>query len=112
MFKKGEVELELVTNDMLLMVEKGTRGRICQAIQRYAKANNKFMKNYDKNVTSSYLAYLDARPYPERISYRLTGMGTQQNIPKNQNVKLLTLICLFVKSKFNDPPKDFSINYP
>ena len=42
---------------MLLIVEKGTRGGICQAIHRNAKANNKYMKNYDKNTTSSYLAY-------------------------------------------------------
>ena len=45
---------------MLLMVEKGTRGGIYQAIHRYAKANNKYMKNYDKNIISSYLTYLDA----------------------------------------------------
>ena len=39
--KKTELELELLTkNDMLLMVEKGTRGGICQAIHRYAKAND------------------------------------------------------------------------
>ena len=38
---------------MLLMVGKGTRGGICQAIHRYAKANNKYIKNYDKNITSS-----------------------------------------------------------
>ena len=44
---------------MLLMVEKGIRGRICHAIHRYAKANNKYMKNYDKNIESSYLMYLD-----------------------------------------------------
>ena len=40
---------------MLLMVEKGTRGVICQAIHRYAKANNKYMKTYYKNIESSYL---------------------------------------------------------
>ena len=45
---------------MLLMVEKGIRGRICQAIYRYAKANNKYMNNHDKRKIISYLMYLDA----------------------------------------------------
>ena len=59
--RKTEVKLELLTNyDMLLMVEKGIRSGICQVIHRYAKANNKYMKNYDKNAESSYLVFLDA----------------------------------------------------
>ena len=59
--KKTQVELELLTdNDMLLMFEEGTRGGMCQATYRYAKANNKYMKNYDKNKESSYLEYVDA----------------------------------------------------
>ena len=46
--KKTELELELLTNtNMLLIAEKGIRGGICKVIQRYAKANNKYMKNYD-----------------------------------------------------------------
>ena len=58
--KKTGVELELLTDiDMLLMIEKGTRGGICQATHRYAKANNKYMKNYNKNIESSYIQYLD-----------------------------------------------------
>ena len=61
LFKKTEVKLELLTdNDMLLMVEKGIRGGICNAIHRYAKANNKYMKNYDEKVESSYIQYLEA----------------------------------------------------
>ena len=61
-FKKTEVKLELLTDiDMLLMVEKGIRGGICHAIHRYAKANNKYMKIYDKNTKSSHLMYLDAK---------------------------------------------------
>ena len=52
--KKAEVELELLTNiDNLSMAEKGVRGRICHAIHGYAKANNKYMKKYDKNIESS-----------------------------------------------------------
>ena len=62
--KKTEVKLELLTeNDMLLMVEKGIRGGICQAIHikhNKTKTNNKYMKNYDKNKESSYIQYLDA----------------------------------------------------
>ena len=45
---------------MLLMVEKGIRGGIIQATHMYARANNKNMKNYDKKIESSYLAFLDA----------------------------------------------------
>ena len=58
-FKKTEVNLELITDcNMLLMIEKGIRGGICQATHRYAKANNKYMNNY-KKIDSSYIEYLD-----------------------------------------------------
>ena len=53
--------LELLTDiDMLLIAKNGIRVGICQAIHRYAVVNNKYMKNYDKNIKSSYLTYLDA----------------------------------------------------
>ena len=48
--KKTQIELELLTNnDMLLMFEEEIRDGMCQATHRYAKANNKYMKNHDKN---------------------------------------------------------------
>ena len=56
--KKAGVKLELFTDtDVLLMVEKGIRGGICQAIYRYVKANNKYMKSHDKSIISSYLVF-------------------------------------------------------
>ena len=45
---------------MILMIEKEIRGGICQVTHRYAKANNKYMKNYNKNIESSFTEYLDA----------------------------------------------------
>ena len=57
---KKNIKLELLTDvDMLLLVEKGIRGEICHAIYRYAKANNKYMKNYNKVKEESFVQYLD-----------------------------------------------------
>ena len=59
--KKTGAKLELLTDhDILLMVENLIRGGICHAIHRYAKANNEYMNNFDKNEESSFLEYLDA----------------------------------------------------
>ena len=56
-----------------MIVEKGIRGGICHAIHRYTEANNKYMKNYDKNKESLYLMYLDAND--------LYGWGMSQKLP-------------------------------
>ena len=76
------------------MVEKGTRGGICQEIHRYTKANNKYMKNYDKNIESSYLMYLDAN--------NLYGWEMSQKLPVEYFKWIKKL------SKFNE---DFIKNY-
>ena len=61
---------------MLLMVEKGIRDEICHAIHRCANANNKYIKNYDKDIESSYLEYLDANNlYPWAMSQKLPVNG-------------------------------------
>ena len=62
--KKTGVNLELLTDTyMLLMFEEGIRGGICHAIHKYAKANNEYMNNYDKDIESSYLKYLDSNNF-------------------------------------------------
>ena len=74
--KKTNIKLELLTDyDMSLIVEEGIRGEICHSIHRQARANNKYMKNYDKNEESSYIQYLDAN--------NLYGWAMSQKLPKN-----------------------------
>ena len=72
--KKANVELELITDyNMLLMIKDGIREGICHATQRYAKANNKYMSNYNKNKESSYIQHLDAN--------NLYGMAMSEKLP-------------------------------
>ena len=74
--KKTNAKLELLTDyDILLMVEEGIRGGICHSIQRYAKVNNKYMKNYNENEKYSYIQYLDAN--------NLYGWAMSQKLPVN-----------------------------
>ena len=74
--KKTEVKLELLTDiNMLLMIEDGIRGGICQSVHRHAKTNNKYMKNYNKSIESSYLMYLDANNF--------YGRGMSKKLPIN-----------------------------
>ena len=60
--KFTEVKLELLSDiDMLLMVEEGTRGGISMIINRYGKANNKYMGDkFNSNEPTKYIQYLDA----------------------------------------------------
>ena len=75
-FKRTEVKLELLTDIcLLLMVKKSIRGRICNTIHPYAKANNEYMKDYDKNKESAYLNYWDVN--------NLYGWAMSQKLPVN-----------------------------
>ena len=74
--KKTNIELELLTDyDMLLMAEEGIRSGICYSIHQYAKANNKYMKNYNKDEESPYIPYLDAN--------NLYGWAMSKKLPVN-----------------------------
>ena len=70
------MKLELLTDvDMLLMIEKRMGGGICHKIFGYAKANNKYMKNYNENEEYSFLDYLDAN--------NLYGWAMSEPLPVN-----------------------------
>ena len=75
-FRKIKVKLDLLTDiDMILMVGKVIRGGICHSIYRYAKANKKYMKDYDKNKES-----LDLQSWDVNTLY---GWAMLQKLPVN-----------------------------
>ena len=74
LFKHSGVKLELTSDiDMLLMIEKGIRGGIYQSIFKHAKANNKYMIDYDEKEVSSFLIYNNL--YGKAMSEKLPADG-------------------------------------
>ena len=72
----------------MLLVEKGIRGKICHSLYRYAKANNKYMEDYDQNKELSYIQYQDVN--------NLYGWAMLQKLrvtlrKKCQNAELFTV---------------------
>ena len=60
MLKITGMRLEKIVDiDMYLFIEKGLRGGICYIAERYAKANNKYMKIYDPKKPSKFIIYLN-----------------------------------------------------
>ena len=60
MLKMTDVKLEKISDiDKYLFIEKGLRGGISYIAKRYAKANNKYMNDYDPEKLSTFITYLD-----------------------------------------------------
>ena len=74
MLKMTEIKLELMSDvDMFQFIEKGMRGGISYIANRYGKANNKYMREYDEKALSKYIMYLDAN--------NLYGWAMSQYLP-------------------------------
>ncbi|KAK4884494.1 hypothetical protein RN001_000765 [Aquatica leii] len=101
MLKTTNVSLELITNiDMLMFIEKEIRGGVSQCSNRYAKANNKYMKNgFDLTKDSTYLMYFDVN--------NLYGAAMSQYLPYG-NFKFIEN---FDVQEILNTPNDFMFGY-
>ena len=110
-----KVELELLSGiDMLLMVEKGTRGGVSMISNRYGKANDKYMGDrfYDKDP-SKYITYLDANNlYGWAMSKPLPTHGFEWMKKSELETWELNSCILEVDLEYPRSPHDLHSDYP
>ena len=121
--KMTNIQLELLSDvNMLLMFEKGIRGGISIISNRYGKANNKYMKDYNKNKDSKYLMYLDANnlygcAMSEKLpthGFKWLTSGEMENLFNNQIVQVWEKIPCILEVDLEYPEKlhDSHNDYP
>ena len=87
---------------MLLLFEKGIRGGMCNAICKYVKTNNKYMKNFDNTKESKYLMYIDAN--------NLYGWAMSKKLPFD-NFKWKTDLSIFTSDFIKNHDEKSDIAY-
>ena len=87
---------------MFLVHEKGIRGGMCQVTCKYAEANNKYLKNYDKNKESSFLMYVNAN--------NLYGWAMSRKLPV-ESFKWVDNLMMFTEDFIKGYDEESDIGY-
>jgi len=103
MLKTTKLELDPITDvNQLLFFEKAIRGGVSMISHRYAKANNKYMENYDASEPSSYITYLDAN--------NLYGWAMSQKLPIGNFKWMTEKRCRDLEKSLNFPPSFLEVD--
>lgn len=112
------IRLELLIDfEMVAFVKKGIRGGISQCSNRYAKANNKFMSDYNPMEPSSFLTYLDAnnlygwamsQPLPTG-GFEWVKVDTDFNIPNDADYGFILEVDLEYPDNLHDSHSDLPL---
>lgn len=107
MLKYCQIKIELLTDiEEISFIMDGIRGGVCVANKHYAKSNNKYMENYNKNEESTFLQCLDF--------VNLYGYAMSQKIPYG-SFELIhdenRVSALYDRVKFNLVDENSEIGY-
>jgi hypothetical protein len=114
--KMTSVRLELLTDiDKVLMMESGIRGGVSQISNRYQKANNSYLQDYDPSQPTTFLQYLDAnnlygwamvQPLPVRDFIFMEEKDIESfdvmSIPENGNTGFILEVSLHYPKHLHD----------
>ena len=120
MLKMTGIKLEKISDiDKYLFIEKGTRGGISYIAKRYAKANDKYMNDYNSEEPSTFLTYLDKNNLYGRIMSEYLSYGDFQSVKNVDGFDVMSInekndtgYTLEVDPEYPDELRELHNNYP
>jgi hypothetical protein len=121
MLLKTGVELELLKDsDMYLFYERGIRGGQSVIFNKYAQANNQYMEEYNKDIETSFISYLDANnlyghamnrplPYSEFQWISPITIDTIMNYDENRQIGYTLEVDLHYPKELHDKHNDYPL---
>ncbi|CAK1598078.1 unnamed protein product [Parnassius mnemosyne] len=118
MLKYTKIELELLTDyEKIAFIRSGIRGGVSQCSNRYARANNKYMEDYDTGKPNSYITYFDANnlygwamsQYLPTGGFEWVNPNTEFNVSRTSDFGFILEVDLEYPDELHDLHSDFPL---